>query len=216
MNKNQKKMNEQIKQPANFILILMFALMLIACKKAPIGEDQFKVDTAESIVGWKGFATDHFHIGSFDVSGDLSVDKNGRVISGNFSIPIASIDNFDLEGEIRTQLLNHLKSPDFFNMLVYPNAEFNFEEIQDYSKQEAGNIENANKLIKGHFRMLGVTKEISFPAKISNNGKEIRCEAKFKIDRTQWGMTYDSDPEKPLYIFPYVDIHLDVLAKTTL
>ncbi|MND73801.1 YceI-like domain protein [compost metagenome] len=64
--------------------------------------------------------------------------------------------------------------------------------------------------------MLGQTHPISFPAKITVNKENLLVEANFKIDRTKWGMLMDSDPNKPLYILPDVNIKLKLISTKSL
>ncbi|MEJ8803459.1 hypothetical protein [Pontibacter sp. H249] len=45
---------------------------------------------------WKGYSPDLFHDGSFSVTSQGIEVENGKVSGGTFTIPIASIENFDL------------------------------------------------------------------------------------------------------------------------
>ncbi|MFT4024017.1 MAG: hypothetical protein QM664_09575 [Flavihumibacter sp.] len=60
----------------------------------------------------EGFRSRPFSPGSFAVKGSVKADKKG-VSRGHFTIPIASIKNFDLPDEVKPELLDHLKSPIF-------------------------------------------------------------------------------------------------------
>jgi polyisoprenoid-binding protein YceI len=70
----------------------------------------------------------------------LTTTSNGHIKDGSFVIPIASIKNFDLPDEVKPQHLQHLESPDFFNMALHPNATFQITKVQPYSKAEDGAI----------------------------------------------------------------------------
>ncbi|MEQ7798643.1 YceI family protein [Pedobacter sp. ASV1-7] len=189
-------------------IIIPGFLMVASCGKEIEKTETYKINESASVIEWKGSATDHFHIGSFKVSGVLVAGADGKVKSGDFTIPISSIENFDLQDAVKQQLLDHLKSADFFNMAIHPNAKFHFTKSDRYYGKDEEAIAGANYLLTGDFTMLGQTHPISFLAKITTNKESLFVEANFKIDRTKWGMMMDSDPEKPLYIFPDVNIKL--------
>src|SRR5215217_5222127 len=194
-----------------FSMALLVAV-LASCKKSDTKTTTYDVNSAISVAKWKGSALDHFHVGSFNVSGTLRSNGNGIIKEGSFVIPIASIENFDLQDPVKQELLNHLKSPDFFNMALHPNAEFTITKVTPYVKEDTAAITGANYLVTGDFTMVGETHSISFPAKITYNMDSLKTEATFKIDRTKWGMKSYSDPKQGLYILPDVDIHLNIKA----
>ncbi len=185
---------------------LMVLLSFIACSKkdssAPL---QYTVDESVSVIEWKGSAPTHFHTGAFKVSGKLLVDKKGKISGGDFLIPIASISNFDLTGEEQLQLLNHLKSSDFFNLALYPEAIFRITNVGDYKDESPANI-----IITGEFKMLGQTHTVSFPALLKNEQHTITAVGSFALDRTKWGMNKYNDPTGGLYILPYADITVKI------
>jgi len=76
------------------------------------------------------------------------------------------------------KLTNHLKSPDFFEVRKYPTAKF------ESTKIDAGSI-------TGTLTLHGVTKEITFPAKVEVNDAGLTVNAEFTLDRSEFGMTYD-------------------------
>ncbi|GAA4440151.1 YceI family protein [Ravibacter arvi] len=199
----------------NLLCIAIFPLSVwvSSCEKENGSVEMFRVNESASSIEWKGSAPDHFHIGSFKTTGELKAGKNGEVKSGDFTIPISSIENFDLPDPVKQQLLDHLKSPDFFNIALHPTAKFQFTKSAPYDGKSEGAIAGANFMLTGNFTMLGQTHPISFPAKITVSEENLTAEANLKIDRTKWGMTFDSDPEQPLYIFPDVELKLKLVAR---
>ncbi|CAN5509241.1 hypothetical protein BH23BAC1_BH23BAC1_24710 [soil metagenome] len=146
--------------------------------------------------------------------------ENGHITGGTFKIPIISIKNFDLPEEVKPVLLDHLKSEDFFNMAIYPEAHFritNVININEYANgviKDAHKIDAANKVVYGDFTILGKTFPINFPAKVAVDEDKISVEAKFTINRTKWGMNYAADPALgDHHINPEVDIHLKLSGK---
>jgi len=189
----------------------LFAIMF-SCQSEQDKVNNYKVNETSSSVEWKGSTPDHFHTGSFKVSGDLNANENGMITSGSFTIPIASIDNFDLQDPAKKQLLDHLKSPDFFNLAIHPNAEFKLTKVESYKGGGENVVEGANYMLTGDFSMIGQTHSISFPAKITTNTDGLQLDAKLVLNRTQWGMMSYNDPAHPMYILPNVDLKLKLFT----
>lgn len=195
------------------LTVAVLALALASCKKENSTRvTTYAVNESTSKAEWKGSATDHFHVGSFKVTGELTTSSKGIVNDGYFLIPIASIEDYDLADPIRQVLLEDLKSENFFNLVMHPNAGFHITKVETYTQTDANAVIGANYLITGDFRMVGQTHSMSFPAKITTSADSITTEAKFNLDRTKWGMNIYSDPSKDLYIYPDVNIHLMVKA----
>ena len=209
-----KKLNKQFKETKTMKQLLSAALLALiiatGCKKTKTEDHTYEVNSATSVAEWKGAAPDHFHVGSFPVKGVLTTATDGTIKEGKFIIPIASIRDFDLSDPVRQQLLDHLKSPDFFNMALHPNAEFEITKIENYSGHDG--IDNANKLVTGDFTMTGQTHSISFPATVNYVADSLKVSSTFTIDRTKWGMTKYSNPDSAEYIIPNAAISLNVQA----
>jgi polyisoprenoid-binding protein YceI len=169
----------------------------------------YALDTEKSVVEWHGAGPGASHQGSFGVISQGMEVADGTIKGGSFVIPIASIKNFDLPKAIKPVLLKHLKSSDFFNAALYPEATFTITRVEPLTYAAAGAVAGANVLVTGDFTMIGQTHSISFPANINLQGETLAVEATFKLDRTRWGMTYAADPAlKNRHIYPEVDIHL--------
>ncbi|PVD51907.1 lipid-binding protein [Terrimonas sp.] len=185
---------------------LIVLVSFIACTQKDSSEPvRYKVDESASVIEWKGSAPTHFHTGAFKVSGTLIADKKGKISGGDFSIPIASISNFDLQGEEQVELLKHLKSSDFFDLVLYPEAAFHITKVEDYKDESAANI-----MITGEFTMKGQTHPIRFPAILKNEQHAISAEGSFILNRTKWGMSKYNDPQEGLYILPGIDIKVKI------
>ena len=185
--------------------IMVFALGFTSCDNSDeVTKTTYALDEEHSVVEWKGYSPVLYHDGSFAVESAGIEVVDGKVKGGTFTIPIASIKNFDLPDDVKPVLLNHLKSPDFFNLAVYPNATFKITKVQEV---EAGHM------VSGDFTMLGKTHAISFPAEIALEKGRVKVEAEFKLDRTKWGMNYAADPSLgDHHILPDVDIYLNVVG----
>ncbi|KAA3437747.1 YceI family protein [Rufibacter hautae] len=194
------------------LLVFSFALNLTSCEETEeITKTAYAVEEENSTVKWKGYSPSLYHDGSFKVTSPGVEVVDGKVKSGTFTIPIASIQNFDLEDHVKPALLEHLKSPDFFNMVLHPNASFKITNVQSLASSNGGGIANANYTVTGDFTLLGQTHAITFPARIMMEGSKIEMKADFQLDRTKWGMMYAADPALgEHHILPKVDISLDI------
>jgi polyisoprenoid-binding protein YceI len=189
----------------------MFIANLTACNKDQNSTGEYNIDQDASVLEWKGIASDHFHTGAFDVTGQLHV-QNGAITGGNITIPIASISNDDLPDLLKVQLLTHLKGPDFFNVAVHPNAVFKLKKVEKLRTADIAAATSNDYRITGDFYMIGQTHELSFPAKITLTRDSLQTVAAFKLNRLSWGMTSFNDPTKELYILPDVEIKLNIKA----
>lgn len=78
-------------------------------------------------------------------------------------------------------LTNHLKSPDFFGVKANPKAKFVSTKVEKSGEEYK---------VTGDLTMIGQTKPVTFPAKISVAGDSFTLTSSFSIDRTKWGMTF--------------------------
>ncbi len=155
------------------------------------GAETFSVDVASSTLNWKGTKKGgSSHVGTINLTeGSLSIE-NGNITAGNFVIDMNSIANTDLpvEGDYnQTKLVGHLKSNDFFATEEFPTATF---EVSSVSAAEANELGNTH-MISGNFTLRGITKNISFPAKVEITENGITADAVVSINRLDWGVTFD-------------------------
>jgi polyisoprenoid-binding protein YceI len=80
------------------------------------------------------------------------------------------------------RLTGHLKTPDFFDVARFPTATF-----VTTSVAEAG----AQSTVTGNLTLHGVTKQISFPAKIQVSEVGVNVVAEFSIIRTDFDIKYE-------------------------
>jgi polyisoprenoid-binding protein YceI len=82
------------------------------------------------------------------------------------------------------KLTGHLQSPDFFDVARFPKATFKSTAIK------AGGDNGATHTVSGNLELHGVTKQISFPARIKHNAELVQVEAEFAINRRDFGIVY--------------------------
>ncbi|MEX2176141.1 MAG: YceI family protein [Pirellulaceae bacterium] len=142
-------------------------------KTATLGPDNTKIE----FVGVHSGAKPDPRTGGFaKFKGQAEVDPAAKTLQA-VTLEIATDSLFT---EI-PKLTNHLKSGDFFECREYPTAKFESTKIE-----AAG----GKHKITGKLTLHGVTKEISFPATVEIGAHGLQLTSEFKIDRSQFGMTY--------------------------
>ncbi|MDR6923778.1 MULTISPECIES: YceI family protein [Chryseobacterium] len=179
------------------------------------------VDTVASIVNWKAFHKGGFapRWGTLNVkSGDLSVE-GGQVTAGNFVIDMkslkvdpASVTEKDKKPE---DLVAHLKNEDFFNVEKNPVSDFKITSVADLKEAPKDAVAGANKTVSGNLTLLGKTMNVTFPAKVDVAEGTAAVQAKFTVNRADWGIkfgTSEADPAEWM-ISKDIEIAVDVKAK---
>ncbi len=195
----------------NKTLIALYTccILILLSFRNETSQFNYALDTEKSIIEWTGASPNTAHQGSFEVTSQGIQVIDSMITAGSFTIPIASIENYDLAKVVKPVLIKHLKSEDFFNVKLYPEATFTITSVEPITSAAEGAIEGANVLVTGDFSLIGATHPLTFPAKISFEDNAFSAEAIFKLDRTQWGMNYAADPAlENRHIYPEVDIHL--------
>ncbi len=160
-----------------FRFALLLALLLPAFASATAGET-LKADKESSKIKFVGTKTDGKHEGGFKeftsvIDADFANPANGSL---KIEIDAASLFSDD------EKLTNHLKNPDFFDVRKYPKIKFESTKIVH---GDEGTIK-----IVGKMTMLDETIEVEIPVEAKLDDSALVLKAKFKIDRTKWGMTY--------------------------
>ena len=181
-------------------LMLAAGIIFTACTpKNPEGEKAATTDSAEetaaegtevalnisaSKVIWTGSKVSASHTGDVALkSGSLFV-KDGQLAGGNFVADLNTINDTDMQGEFKGKLEGHLKSPDFFDVANFPEATFEITSVT--AGAEAGTA-----TISGNLTMRGVTKNITFPATVTEATEtSVKASADFNVLREDWGLVY--------------------------
>jgi len=149
------------------------------------------------------------HTGVFKIQeGQLFADKN-TITGGKFVIDMNSLQIQDNDTSYKAKLTGHLLSPDFFDVSKYPQARF---EITGCTVLNGDST--ATHTIQGNLTMKDITKNVSFPAKLTFDDSTVTATANFIIDRTLWGVHYGNDKSlKDKFIYPEVKIALNLKGK---
>lgn len=157
-------------------------------KAPPATGTKLAVNTSGSKIEWEGKKVTGNHNGTIQIrSGELFVDGQ-KVTGGSFDIDFNTIEVLDLtDPEMNGKLTSHLKSDDFFAASSHPTGKFVITSVEQ-ARDDKGN----NMKITGNMTIKGITKPVSFPAKVTVDGNKVTATADFTIDRTLWDIKFRS------------------------
>lgn len=195
--------------PISFWFLFILVYCFSACKDHETSH-QYIVDKSASTVEWKGYLKDgNGNNGTIQIEGELSSTAGGEITGGSFSMPLSSLVNINLPtDELKSQLIHHLQSTDFFDMATHPVVRFTIVSLTP-DKVLPGIFQ-----AKGDLTILGKALPVDFPVKVNFQQNRIEVSGETSIDRTQWGMTYASDENAAdgMYIKPGIDIQFKLVA----
>jgi polyisoprenoid-binding protein YceI len=176
---------EIVKKIAHLPVGRMTLLLLPAfCLMSAIPVAKYVIDK-ESVVQWKCsmvVAGKGAHNGFVSISkGELMIEK-GQLVGGTVEVDMNTISNEFHNG--KDNLMDHLKSPDFFDVEKFPISTFGITRV---AATAGGNTD-----VTGNLTIKGITHEITFPAQIEIHRRIIRASGKMIIDRTLWDVRYGS------------------------
>ncbi|MFN8711623.1 MAG: YceI family protein [Bacteroidota bacterium] len=130
---------------------------------------------------WTGYG----EVGDYSLTGTLPI-KTGWISFTN-NLPKAGELILNMKGITHPDenLVSHLNGEDFFNTEKYPEARFKL------TKAAALNADSV--AISGELTLCGKTQPILFAARILRYGKITQLIAAVSIDRTRWGIKYNSN-----------------------
>jgi polyisoprenoid-binding protein YceI len=140
----------------------------------------YAFDGASSKVGFVGAKITGTHEGGF------------KTLQGKVTLPGNTPEKGSVKVEIDTtsvytdaeKLTGHLKSPDFFDVEKFPKATFESTEVK------VGGEGGATHTVTGNLNLRGVSRSITFPARVKLEGDTFSLDAEFKINRKEFGIVY--------------------------
>jgi polyisoprenoid-binding protein YceI len=153
----------------------LFLITASLLTTAALHAAEYKLTGDNTTVKFLGTKKDGKHEGSFKkLTGSFSVD--GDVTKSKLEVTI-DIDSMVTDA---TKLTAHLKSPDFFDAKRFAEAKFVSKSIKAGAD---------GYMVAGDLTLHGVTKPLSFPAKIDvANG--VTVSSQFDLNRHEWGISY--------------------------
>ncbi|WP_052184148.1 YceI family protein [Psychroserpens sp. Hel_I_66] len=164
-----------------FTLLLTFSSIAFG-----YAQEKLVIDVKKSEVKWNCDYTFYFngHNGLINFKEGYFTKSNEVIIGGEFIIDMNSITCLDIDKQDSNEsLVNHLKDPDFFNVEQYETAALKINSVKYHDKKRMQ--------IFADLTIKGITNPISFQAEVDY--KEKTMTTKFKIDRTLWGVNYNSN-----------------------
>ncbi len=186
-------MMPQLQPPACRLFILAALLAVVGCadpadgkpaavvgeptEATPSGEGRRFVIGEDSTIGFTGSKITGTHDGGFNsFEGEISL-VDGEPEKSEVTV---TIDTRSLWSD-NDRLTGHLKSPDFFDTEQYPSASFRSTGIA---------AEGDAYSVTGNLNLRGVTKSITFPAKITATPDAVTAKAEFSIERFDFKIEY--------------------------
>jgi polyisoprenoid-binding protein YceI len=153
-------------------------LMGLTClTHATAADAVYRLTGNNTKVTFVGTKKDGKHDGGFNgVRGTVNV-KDGDVATAQIKV---DIDMTTLYTDT-PNLTTHLKSRDFFEVQKFPKAAFVSTKIEKKGEEST---------VTGKLTLHGVTKELSFPAKIEATPAGLSLESNFEINRHDWKVSF--------------------------
>jgi len=140
-----------------------------------------EINITKSAVNWTGNKIGGSHNGGIKIKSGYFELKDGDIISGEVSMDMNSITNFDLKDEGYNQkLVGHLKSEDFFGVEKFPTSTFKVT--------KASKFKDGKATLTGVLTIKGKSESISFDITKKDNVYS----AQLKVDRSKYDVRYGS------------------------
>ncbi len=155
--------------------LLFWFSFLFPLTLAPQNTQQLTIDPAASTLTWTG----HAEVGTYAPSGGLSIQEGRiRLRDGSFAGATLKVDMKSMT-QSNADLLHHLKSSDFFDVDHYPTALIQIDRV-------------ANSTVYGTMTVKGKSAPLQAPVKTAQLNGRFLITGKTTLDRTQYGITYNS------------------------
>lgn len=162
-----------MKTLTNFTSVVVFLFALTASAQAQ--SQLLSIDPDASQLTWTGYA----EVGSWAPTGTLHLAKGQLTRTGNRINNATIIMDMTSIRHDNDRLQTHLRDEAFFDAAHFPTATFVLRSL-------------SGTTATGQLTLKGVTKPISFPVTVSPDGTGLRIKGRALIDRTQFGIRYNS------------------------
>lgn len=164
----------------NIRLIVFTIAAFTFMNQAIYSQENFSVNVDNSTLNWKGYKPTGTHNGTITFASGNIFLKNNKITGGNFVADMSTIK----ESEDNSKLENHLKSEDFFEIVVFPIAKFEITEITNKGEKIQ---------VTGNITIKGITKQIAFPAALLvNEDSLVLTSDTFQINRADFNVKFKS------------------------
>lgn len=183
-------MNKQI---LILLLPILFFLRMTVFSQDEISH--YKIDIKRSYVRWTASKLTRSHYGRIYLDSSYIASLNGKINDGFFRVNMNSIINSDVQSKKENQqLVKHLKSNVFFDVIKYPNSTLKIIKAIPNAFSKNG---QPNYTLVAELTIKDTKQLITFPAYITLIGTSLRGKAVFSFDRTKYGMRFNSEKYFP-------------------
>lgn len=164
-----------------------------------------EVDTATSVVKWSGTMVGAYtHEGTLKLNSGSFTTIGDSVTAGSFTVNLATIvptdANYDAsKGNTAEKLVQHLSSPDFFDVANHPTATFEVIEV------------NSDGKVTGNLTVRGVT-NMEVLQNVSIDSATGTTTAALTFDRQKYGVAWAS-PMKDMVLSNDIVLNIELKAK---
>ena len=169
-------------------LVASLALTLGAAANNDEGTTRYRVDATASSITWHATKVTGEHMGTVDVTNGYLSITDGELVAANVIANMETIRCTDLEGEWGDKLVGHLNSDDFFNVSEHKTSSFTLRNIEALDETKG----DATHTVTGDFTIRGITKSVTFDAKVADNNGKLSIEGSVVLDRAQFEVKYGS------------------------
>ena len=141
-----------------------------------------KVDAPNSKVLWLAKKVGGQHNGDVALKEGTLIFNGKKLVGGNFTVDMTTVNTLDLQGEWKGKLDVHLKADDFFGVEKFPTSTLVFKKIG--AKKGAANT----YVVEGDLTIKGATNPITFNIVVDNGV----ANATLVVDRTKYNIKYGS------------------------
>ena len=163
-------------------------MLFLACTLTSAAQEaeSYSINKRKSTVTWIGKKATGQHEGTVAVrSGDIEM-TDGKLSGGSITLNMKDITCTDIEDkEQATDLVKHLKAPDFFHSSEFPQATYVIESVRDGKKEGV-------VIASGKLTIKGMTQAIDVAIKAGIKGDQVVAVGKLFFDRTKFGVNYGS------------------------
>jgi polyisoprenoid-binding protein YceI len=142
------------------------------------------ITPANSKIEFIGSKVTQSHTGGFKAFTGTYEPAGDKVEAGKLKAEIDMASTYSDD----PKLTAHLKAPDFFDVAKFPTATFETTAIKPGASDPKA--KDATHTVTGDLTLHGVTKSISFPAKISGGADSLNLDSEFSINRKDFGISY--------------------------
>lgn len=160
----------------NTLTTIIFSLLIALSLNAQTNKT---IDIEASQIIWKGYKVTGDHEGTLSFKEGFLTFENDVLTGGELIVDMNSINTTDKKGFIKKKIDNHLKSDDFFDTKVYPEATLKITNVK--------RLDNEYQ-VTGDITIKGTTNTKDFKLSISDN----TASSLLQIDRSKYNVKYRS------------------------